>query len=128
MYHISESAWYSQATSASYTSLIKNKGFIQSESIAYVSSSWQGFDYNEASCSRDIGYIVDAIATDLLYGGNERSIVAGRYYYDYPSQATSAQLEPTLTGVRYAKGLAMRVVSGSLLTSTDAATNTLIIY
>jgi len=97
-------------TSASYVSLIKNKGFIQSESISYVSSSWEGFDYNEASCSRDIGYIVDAVATDLLYGGNERSIVAGRYYYDFPSQATSTQLEPTLTGVRYAKGTAMNVV------------------
>jgi hypothetical protein len=97
-------------TSASYTSLIKNKGFIQSESISYVSSSWEGFEYNEASCSRDIGYIVDAVATDLLYGGNERSIVAGRYYYDFPSQATSTQLEQTLTGVRYAKGTAMNVV------------------
>jgi hypothetical protein len=97
-------------TSASYTSLVKNKGFIQSESISYVSSSWQGFEYNEASCSRDIGYIVDAVATDLLYGGNERSIIAGRYYYDFPSQATSTQLEPTLTGVRYAKGTAMNVV------------------
>jgi hypothetical protein len=106
--HISASI--NQPTSASYTSLIKNKGFIQSESIAYVSSSWEGFEYNEASCSRDIGYIVDAVATDLLYGGNERSIIAGRYYYDYPSQATSTQLEPTLTGVRYAKGTAMNVV------------------
>jgi hypothetical protein len=122
MYHISESAWYPQATSASYNSLLANKGFIQSESIAYVSSSWQDFLYNEASCSRDIGYIIDAVATDLLYGGNERSIVAGRYYYDYPSQATDSQLEPTLTGVRYAKGLAMRVISGSLLTAPDAAT------
>jgi hypothetical protein len=97
-------------TSASYTSLIKNKGFIQSESISYVSSSWQGFEYNEASCSRDIGFIVDAVATDLLYGGNERSIIAGRYYYDFPSQATNVQLEQTLTGVRYAKGTAMNVV------------------
>jgi hypothetical protein len=97
-------------TSASYVSLIKNKGFIQSESIAYVSSSWQGFQYNEASCSRDIGYILDAVSTDLLYGGNERSIVAGRYYYDFPSQATDEQLEPTLTGIRYAKGTSMNVV------------------
>ena len=97
-------------TSASYTSLIKNKGFIQSESISYVSSSWEGFEYNEASCSRDIGYIVDAVATDLFYGGNERSIIAGRYYYDFPSQATNVQLEQTLTGVRYAKGTAMNVV------------------
>jgi len=97
-------------TSASYTSLIKNKGFIQSESIAYVSSSWEGFMYDEIKCARDIGYIVDAVATDLLYGGNERSIIAGRYYYDYPSQATSTQLEATLTGVRFAKGTSMNVV------------------
>jgi len=96
--------------SASYTSLIKNKSFIQSESIAYVSSSWEGFMYDEVKCKRDIGYIIDAVATDLLYGGNERSIIAGRYYYDFPSQATSTQLEPTLTGVRYAKGTAMNVV------------------
>ena len=97
-------------TSASYTSLIKNKSFIQSESISYVSSSWEGFMYDEFKCKRDVGYIIDAVATDLLYGGNERSIVAGRYYYDYPSQAISTQLEPTLTGVRFAKGTAMNVV------------------
>ncbi len=104
--HISSSL----ETSASYVSLINNKSFIQSESISYVSSSWEGFMYDEVKCKRDVGFIVDAVATDLLYGGNERSIVAGRYYYDIPSQATSTQLEPTLTGVRYAKGTAMNVV------------------
>jgi hypothetical protein len=104
--HISSSL----ETSASYTSLIKNKGFIQSESIAYISSSWSEFEYTQSTCIRDIGYIVDAVATDLLYGGNERSIIAGRYYYDFPSEATTTQLEQTLTGVRYAKGTAMNVV------------------
>jgi hypothetical protein len=106
--HISASI--NQPTSASWNSLRNNKGFIQSESIAYLSSSWSNFDYNETTCKRDIGYVIDAVATDLLYGGNERSVVAGRYYYDYPSQATNAQLEPTLTGIRYAKGTAMNVV------------------
>jgi len=111
-------------TSASYTSLIKNKGFIQSESIAYVSSSWEGFMYDEIKCARDIGYIVDAVATDLLYGGNERSIVAGRYYYDFPSQATSTQLEPTLTGVRFAKGTSMNVVVNKQFFSPNANNQT----
>jgi hypothetical protein len=106
--HISASQLVS--SSASYNSLRENKGFIQSESIAYLSASWAKHDYNEITCKRDIGYIIDAVATDLLYGGNERSVIAGRYYYDYPSQATNAQLEPTLTGVRYAKGTAMNVV------------------
>jgi hypothetical protein len=116
--HISASA----TISASYVALTKNKAFIQSESIAYVSSSWSEFAYNEASCSRDIGYIVDAVRTDLLYGGNERSVVAGRYYYDFPSDATTTQLEPTLTGVRYANGLALNVIKNAQFYVTASST------
>jgi hypothetical protein len=102
-------------TTASYSSLVNNKQFIQNEVIAYISSSWStsSFNYTEASCSRDVAYIVDAVATDLLYGGNERSYVAGDYYYRYPSVATTSQLQPTLDGVGYAKGLAMNVASNT---------------
>jgi hypothetical protein len=100
-------------TSASFEMLKANKEFIKNESIAYISSSWADFGYNETTCKRDIGYIIDAVATDLVYGGNERSIIAGDYYYRFPSTATTSQLEPTLTGVRYAKGISMNIVSGS---------------
>ena len=107
--HISASL----TTSASYVALRANKQFIQSESIAYVSSSWSEFSYNETTCKRDIGYIIDAVSTDLLYGGNERSWIAGDYYYRYPSNATTSELQPTLDGVIYAKGISMRLVTGS---------------
>jgi hypothetical protein len=120
--------------SASFDLLRKNKSFIQAEGIAYVSSSWSTVYYNEASCSRDIGFLVDAAATDVLYGGNERAITAGTYYFLFPSKATVAgvpsesnQLDPTITGVRYAGRLASKVVtnptfqlpSASLLTTVD---------
>jgi len=116
--HISSSA----TISASFEALTKNKAFIQSESIAYVSSSWSEFGYDEIKCARDIGYIIDAVRTDLLYGGNERSIIAGKYYYDFPSQATDSQLEPTLTGVRYAKGLALNVIKNAQFYVTASST------
>ena len=109
-----------QPISASYELLRKNKGFIQSESIAYLSSSWSEFEYSQSTCVRDIGYIIDAVSTDLLYGGNERSIVAGDYYYRFPSTATTAQLEPTLTGIRHARGLSMEIVSGSTFQTASA--------
>jgi len=112
----------SQNTSASYVSLLENKEFIQNEAIAYVSSSWSEFDYNEVTCRRDVGYIVDAVATDLLYGGNERSFVAGDYYFRYPSQATTSQLQPTLDGVNYAKGVAMNVAKNTTFVTADANT------
>jgi hypothetical protein len=109
-------------TSASFEMLKANKEFIKNESIAYISSSWADFGYNETTCKRDIGYIIDAVATDLVYGGNERSIVAGDYYYRFPSTATTSQLEPTLTGVRYAKGISMQIVSGALFQTSSEDT------
>lgn len=100
-----------------------NKPFIQDETIAYISSSWTNFDYNEASCSRDIGYILDAARVDLLYGGNESSIQAGEFYNIFTSSATvggtstpneEAQLQPTLDGIRYSGGTTENLVSGAI--------------
>jgi hypothetical protein len=115
--------------------IVDNRDFVQTETIAYLSSSWSGGDgfvYNEAKCKRDVGYILDAVATDLKYGGNERSIEAARYYYLYPSPATVAgipssakQLEPTLNGVRYAAGVVLNLIQNnqfSLPTSASQAT------
>ena len=114
----------SAEVSASYDLLVANKTFVQNETIAFVSSSWSGFAYNEASCSRDVGYIVDAVATDVLYGGNERSVTAGRYYYDYPSAAIvggvpseTQQKDPTVTAINYVKGLLTELVGGAVLQS-----------
>jgi len=121
----------SQSTSASYVSLINNKQFIQNEVIAYISSSWStsSFDYNEASCSRDVAYIVDAVATDLLYGGNERSYVAGDYYFRYPSQATTSQLQPTLDGIVYAAGTSLNLIKNTtfVAASTQNSYDTLLV-
>ena len=88
-----------------------NREFIQENVIAYISSSWSEFDYNEMSCSRDVGLIVDAVATDTFYGGNLRSVTAGEFYYDIPSVATSEQKPQTLDGIRFAKGTAENVIN-----------------
>ena len=99
---------------------------IANEVVAYISSSWTIGDntsdpyfYNEATCKRDVGYILDAVATDIFYGGNERSSKAGEFYYLYPSQATGYQLDQTLDGVRYAKNIAEKIVKGNTLVSVS---------
>ena len=116
----------SAEVSASYDLLIANKEFIQNETIEFVSSSWSGFDYPELTCKRDVGYIVDAVATDLLYGGNERTITAGKYYYDYPSAAivggvpsVSQQKDPTVTAINYVKGLSTELVGGNIFVTSS---------
>ena len=114
----------SAEVSASYDLLVANKTFVQNETIAFVSSSWSGFQYNQTTCKRDVGYIIDAVATDVLYGGNERSVTAGRYYYDYPSAAIvggvpseTQQKDPTVTAINYVKGLLTELVGGAVLQS-----------
>src|SRR6056300_588408 len=103
-----------------YDLLVNNKEFIQNQVISYVSSSWRGFDYDEVKCKRDVGHIIDAVSTDLRYGGNERSRIAGKFYYDYPSTATTTQLLPTLDGIKWAKDLSKKLVVKDTFTTASA--------
>ena len=89
-----------------------------------VEHEWKDFGYNEAKCKRDVGYILDAVKTDLVYGGNERSRQAGEYYYKYPSQATGAELAPTLTGIKYAKGLVLNVLTNTIFQTPSVSKQT----
>ena len=103
-----------------YQTIEQNRELVQAEVIAYISSSWVGFDYNEAKCSRDVGHILDAVSTDLRYGGNERSIVAGEYYYLYPSEATSVQKSQTIDGIVHAANLVQKLIQNVVLLQPSA--------
>ena len=61
--------------------LLANKEFIKQETIAYLAEIYPDFEYNTTTCARDVGYILDAVAYDLTYGGNVRSRAAGITYY-----------------------------------------------
>jgi hypothetical protein len=93
-------------------SIIDSKPFVEAEVIEYISSSWSEFEYDETKCKRDVGFILNAVATDLLYGGNERSVTAGKFYYDFPSEATDTQLIQTTDGIRYSFGVITKVLEG----------------
>ena len=103
-----------------YDLLVNNKSFIQNEVISFVSSSWRSFEYDEVKCKRDVGHVINAVATDLRYGGNERSIIAGEFYYKYPSTATTTQLLPTLDGIKWAMDLSKKLVAKQTFTQVSS--------
>jgi hypothetical protein len=120
----------SSDVSASVELIKNNKEFIQEETIEFISSSWSNFDYNSVTCKRDIGFILDAVTTDLLYGGNERSVTAGEFYYDYPSSAivggvpsSTQQKDPTVTAIDFVQGLVTEIVGGSVFVTQSAEVN-----
>jgi len=66
--------------------LVANKEFIKDEIAAWVNITYpsvynNGNGYNERKCKRDVGYIVDALAYDVLYGGNTQTRVAAEAYF-----------------------------------------------
>lgn len=101
----------------------QNRSLIQEETIQFLSSSWSTFEYNEAKCRRDTGYIIDAVVTDFVYGGNERSVNAGEFYYLYPSSATGSQLNQTVDGIEYAQRLTNKVINNVTLVGFNRKTN-----
>lgn len=67
--------------------------------------------YNRDTCSRDVGFIVSNIATDILYGGNLNTVkVALRYYAATAALVLSEQKAVTIDGIGYIYSLLEKVI------------------
>ena len=60
---------------------LQNREFIKAETTAYITENYPNLKYSRTKCKQDIGFILDAVAYDLTYGGNWQSVVAGEAYY-----------------------------------------------
>ena len=76
-----------------------NAGFIQAEILAWVSNNYPNLRYLDRKLSRDVGYLVDALSYDILYGGNSATRYnAGTYFYGGEFQGT---LDASATAAAY---------------------------
>jgi hypothetical protein len=74
--------------------LIANKNFIIAEINAWIAVNFPSLVYDTLKCERDVGYIIDAVCHDILYGGNSATItVANSYFVDGVSQLGSPSEE-----------------------------------
>ena len=63
------------------TTIQSNRLMISSDIIAYLKATYKGgFNYNEATCYRDVGYIIDGMSIDIVTGGNYQTVTAGKSY------------------------------------------------
>jgi hypothetical protein len=84
-----DTSWVEANLVAGANRLLNNKTEIQRDGLAYVRKFFQELSFNEATCSRDIGYMVDALAYDMMFGSNFAAIITGKSYH---RALTSAQL------------------------------------
>lgn len=94
--------------------LLVNTNYMANEVTAYIDyiTSGTGFVYNTSTCQRDIGYIINGVAFDLLHGGNRQSIQNGLYYYGFSLSTSSieAQQSQTVDAFNYLATLSGNVV------------------
>ena len=92
---------------------------ISSYVINYLLTTYTGgLNYNESTCYRDLGLIVDAVTIDLVTGtpgvpATYQTINSGNSYYRNASAITAitgVQANPTIDAIKFAQGLADQVL------------------
>jgi len=81
--------------------LTTNTNYMAQEIVAYVNANNPGFVYSTATCARDVGYIIQSIAFDLLHGGNRQAIQSGLSYYASSNGTTVIPDETTATTMAF---------------------------
>jgi hypothetical protein len=119
-----------QPTLYAVDSLQSNKNFIIEQVISFIDTTKpSNFEYDDAKCRRDVGYILDSVSMDILRGGNRQSIQAGVYYFGYDEEAPVLinEVPQTVAAYKFMKVIVDRVVrrvNVTKLYQTDVAQNT----
>jgi hypothetical protein len=110
---------YDSVYRAARITIIGNRLSISTDVVNYLTAKYKGgFSYNETTCYRDIGYIIEGMRIDLLTGGNYQTVTAGKSYYKSASArlAITTQLTETVDGITFAKNLALQVLNQTTAT------------
>ena len=63
--------------------LLNNITFVQAEIVGYLTTNFPGLTYSQTTCKRDMGYIVQSIIYDVMYGGNSQSVYSAKQYWGF---------------------------------------------
>jgi hypothetical protein len=107
-----------------YKNVVANKTFIVEEVIAYIDQTYNPgkFSYDEESCYRDTGLIVDAVSQDILLGGNQKSIEAGLAYWSAGYNYIAGQETTTTNAINYTRNIALQIIANNTVTSQTGTT------
>ena len=95
--------------------IVANTNYIKEQAAKYIQATYPAVyaTYNAVTCARDVGYILDSVTVDLLYGGNRQSIQSAVYYYTYNSTSfVPTEIQQIEKAYRYIKILSSYIIRG----------------
>ena len=113
------------------TLMLASKPFLQEQVISYInqqiddntsttSSIWYGFVYNQEKCRRDVGILVENVAYDAAFGGNEKSVESGNAYYNGVVSLIAGQELQTTDAINFLRDRSLEVITNTTCTNTIA--------
>jgi len=106
--------WSENAYTNSYNQLVARKNEIVEDVVYWVEKFYQELKYNQDTCRRDTGLMVDAIARDVLTGSNFATTKAGMAYYRQTTSAKAVindQLKATVGSIQFLAEKVKRVAA-----------------
>jgi hypothetical protein len=110
-------AWTDEALQDLKGIIDNRRSMIQKGAIAYINEVYPDLTYDEAKCERDVGYIVDAISYDILFGSDFRSAQAGLAYrrgITSTEVVVNNQLNATVETIEYIEEQLLELTLGQL--------------
>ena len=116
-----DTSWVGSDLIIAYNTLQSNKFDFATKVIDFVNSNYSfSYTYNANTCARDIGFVIDAVSYDILYGGNQQSIVAADAYYSAGiSVIPLSERKPTIDTYTYLRDISAASVQ-NILSSMSA--------
>lgn len=104
------------------TILQANRNFFIEEGIAYITANYAGLSYNSTKCRRDIGYIIDSVTYDILYGGNSQTAdAADEYYSSGTLQVPTGEKQATIDTFTYLKTVATACLANTSVNALNGS-------
>jgi hypothetical protein len=111
------------------TLLLSNKPFLQEQVVKYINqqissnsgnpgSIWYNFVYNQEKCRRDVGILIENVAYDAAFGGNEKAVESGLAYYNGVVSLIAGQELQTTDAINYLKARCVEVITNTTCNPT----------
>ena len=99
----------------------RNRVYLQSETLGYIKNKFPNVTWGkvETKCYRDIGFVADALANDIRFGGNSYTVTAiEKYFNNDILDYIIGELQETTEAYEHLVGLAKLAINNTLPTGT----------
>ncbi len=116
LHTIADKTYFQSDYKYASANLENNKDFIVAETVEYVKAKYPSLEFDEVKCARDAGLIVDALAFDVKFGGNIKSIKAAKAYWNgVVSVLPVDQKAQTVDAIEYINLLAQEIIDNTVI-------------